>query len=769
MRKIVLAPYVMHQNLLKFYRKDNPFFDVKLMTREELIGQEYGQYKGDVIKYIMKKYAFSYDNCLALMSFIPLLNKNINGFLDIKNDLLNQGFINKNEYLNQSLKNSEIDVYGYSEKDIELKNILDKYGIKFEFIKNKKKNMDSQVTNYETVFNECFYTLNKVAELINNGVDINKIYIFAQNSQYNYFFDKFAPSFGYQVESSDEENYFSTSLASLFLTEYKESESYENAKQQLDTCEDEVVRNEFLSIIEECYDPDLPFELQFDYFVGELKSHKKAKAFHKNVVRIIKQPIFENNAHIFVVGFAQKEFPRSFKDNKIISDVQRREMGLNSSLEEIIINKDVFLDFFNSDNRFYFSYPDRSISEKYFPSPWIKELDLKEVKETFPVKVYSRDMVDFFYAKALDLEALYSEVSDDYFALAKVSKIPYGEYDNSYVRVNALNHEMRISHSYSKIKTYFECPFKYYLSNILKLDEFEGNFYTKTGNLAHKMFEKCFENDFEFNKEFEAEMIKQKYEPEEIPIVENLKNQIKKAVDAVLLHKKYMTNPHFLLEKQASFNLGKHSSVYGIIDKSIIVDNQYLVVVDYKTGSETFNPNYLEEGFSLQLPTYCLLAKNDDELKKYQIIGVFINNVINSKQSEDKKEDELIPSYLRLNGKIVADLDIIEKFDSTIDEDKASSQFIKSVSLKKGTTELKGKGVASKNEIDGYSEIALRKLLEADTNIRNNVFTINPLNIKNTEDACKNCSFRDICFVRPHQIKYVISEKDTDKEGEDDE
>ena len=65
MKKIVIAPYQMHANLLKKYRQENVFSDVKTITKERLINDYYGSIDDSAIPFVMKKYHYSYDNTVA--------------------------------------------------------------------------------------------------------------------------------------------------------------------------------------------------------------------------------------------------------------------------------------------------------------------------------------------------------------------------------------------------------------------------------------------------------------------------------------------------------------------------------------------------------------------------------------------------------------------------------------------------------------------------------------------------------------------------------
>ena len=61
-----------------------------------------------------------------------------------------------------------------------------------------------------------------------------------------------------------------------------------------------------------------------------------------------------------------------------------------------------------------------------------------------------------------------------------------------------LNNELTLS--YSSIDNYYKCAFKYYLNNILKIDEFEETFYTIIGSLFHYVLSKMNNDNFDLDK-----------------------------------------------------------------------------------------------------------------------------------------------------------------------------------------------------------------------------------------------------------------------------
>lgn len=763
MGKIIISPYKMHRQILAESRKENPFFDVKVVSKESLIGEWLGKLEPSSLIYLMKEYKLSYDNARALMPFIPYINEKLPNLFKIKQDLIDKHFIIRNEYLDQFFKNKEIEIVGYSSKDKELIDLLDHFGLSYKFDATQDICEGNEIIKYDTAIDEVFYSLNKIASLIDSGIDINNIYIYSHNESYKYYLEKFSKSFGFSLGIDNSFPIYNTSIVNRLLSEYVRTK---DLNLEID-CSDESLLTAITEIINEVKNTDLSFEQKLDYLIGEFKNTKYQNEKYDNVVKVINSPIYVKDAHIFVLGFTQGTFPVSYKDNRLLSDIQRDLIGMNSSETQTQIDEDLLLQFLSSDNHFYYSYATRSLSEKFFVSPWVETFHFKEVAHSFPEVLYSNDMRDFYYAKYLDLKRYYSEVSPEYYALKDICSIPYGEYNNEYQTVNHFNKDDYMSYSYSQINTYYECPFQYYLSRVLDIDPFEGNFFSKFGNVAHKAFEECDKKGFDFEDVFNSEVLTQEFLDEELPIVENLKRQVKEACEAVLLHKKYMKNPRIITEKNVKFSFAKNSWLSGKIDKSIILDNKYLAIVDYKTGNDSFDEKNIKDGCSLQLPTYCLLAKNDSLLKDYSIMGVFINNVIDTSLTSDKKPEELINPHLRLNGKVVADLDIISYLDNTISGEK--SEFIKGVSLKKDGTFKASNSLASSPEFDEYISIALEKYIEADTNIRSNVFSINPLYKSKSDNACIYCPYRDICFVRSNQRRYLSDKNPEESEDEDDE
>ena len=49
MRKIIIAPYAFHKGLISFLQKNDPFYDAKLITKEDVFASYFGKMSDDAI------------------------------------------------------------------------------------------------------------------------------------------------------------------------------------------------------------------------------------------------------------------------------------------------------------------------------------------------------------------------------------------------------------------------------------------------------------------------------------------------------------------------------------------------------------------------------------------------------------------------------------------------------------------------------------------------------------------------------------------------
>lgn len=763
--KFVLAPRYLHRSLLSILRKDNPFEDIKLVSKEELMKYCFQSVKSEAVIYLMKKYGYTYEVANTYLEFVIYSqdrsdNPKIKHLYEIKKELL------ENDLIVEPLENciyqsQEFDVFNYYENDVELSDIFKHLNITPTYHMNTLNKEDKTLLEFDKVEEETYHVLNKIASLIDSGVNINDIYIFKRNEVYDYYLNKFSSLFGFKINIRDDTKFISLGISKRFFQIYKESQNIEDSLILLkEESKEEPLFEDLKELIKNNLIEDVNFDIQYDYLVNKFAEKNLPFDRYDNAVNVNNSPLFLEGKHIFVMGFVQGQFPKSYKDDKLLNNEELSALNRLNAKDKTKIDEKILLDFLSSKNTFYYSYSKKSIKEKYFPSPLSTVLNLKIDHEKLDYVFYSEDTLKYIYTNLLDMERFYKEKGEDLYKCRGVVAVTYNCYDSSFKYEGKIyNENDKIILSTSSLELYNNCPYHYYLSKVLKLDEDEPTFYQYLGEIAHYIFEHCRDEKFDFEIEF-AEKIKEfPMKTSDLKLLNGkLKSQIKLAVEAIRKRDQFIKNPRFYNEITLTAKLDDNTKVTGRIDSLITINNQYFICIDYKTGSSKINDAHFEYGLSTQLPTYVLLTQEDERFKDYQVVGIYINNVISKSLTDKVEEGELIPKYLKLNGKTLAELGIVSDIDSTIGDGKSS--FINDVNLKKDNTFVsRGSGLISSEEFSSYSNRVREFFLKAASNIRNNNFDISPIYFSDSDHACLYCPYKDICHVKGEQRRIIEKEE----------
>ena len=766
---LVIAPRNMHLDIINYYRKDNPFFDIKVVDKSDLIGAIGYQTRKDTVLHLMSNFNYSYDEAVTYLSFIKTdfvpNNPKLEKLAKLQKELVKSGHLYKSEVSRLLFEHKSALVVGYQEYDNEFKHLSNLLDMKLEFFKFDSTFKVSEINEFSRLEDEVYFVLNEIAHDIDSGRDINDIYIFNRSEEYIYYLKTFSPSFGFNINYPNTYSFIKTGVYSEFKKIYEECKDLTQALDKLEeVCKDDDLYHQFADTINKIRVNDLPYEIESVYLDKELANHYVEEPHYLKAVKVIKDPTLLINKKVYVLGFVQGEFPLSQKDDSYLNESELVYLNKLTNKVKTKIDQDNLLDFFKTTNEFVLTYANKSLDKsKMFVSPLMNYLPVEKVSNPFMDYFYSKDVLRYIACSLKDLNVLYKEKSDRYLATKDLVEPLYNKFDNSFSGASVYKKDSYLKLSTSQLTDYASCPFKYYLSRALNVDPFEETIDSVFGNIVHELLEKSLLDDSYDASAHYDEMIEQSNVSEEIKVLWSLslKDQIMEMIKYVKLHNRYMNNPSFELEKTIDIKLNPITALTGRIDKMVTLNNKSLVMIDYKTGSSgDFDDTYLKDGLSSQLPTYALLAK-ESNYSKYTISGLYINHIYTSKEVE-LKEDELIPKYLRLSGKTIDDYSSFFDFDSTIASGKSS--FVASISSKEEVLTSRA-SLISKETLDEYIKTVKDKYLEVSELIRANKFDISPCDKgKAHTRACLNCSYRDICYFREKQVRYLSAPMEEENE-----
>ena len=380
------------------------------------------------------------------------------------------------------------------------------------------------------------------------------------------------------------------------------------------------------------------------------------------------------------------------------------------------------------------------------------ELDYEIVRPNIECStIYSLAYAKLKLAKCLDDYIKYGIVDRNLKLLYNNINIDYLTYDNRFSGIDTERLLDKLKNglilSYTHVDNYYHCAFKYYLTNILKLDKFENNFNTTIGSLFHYILSICFSDNFDFSYEYDKYIENIDLNAMEKFLLIKLKNELEVVINNVKkLHKETgLTN--MLLEHKISIDKSTIIPVKftGVVDKIMYKEkeNTLVSIVDYKTGNTKINLYNVLYGLSMQLPIYLYLVEKSKKFKNVRFTGFYLQQIlfgeityVPNKTYQQQKEQNL-----KLDGYSNDDTSILEVFIP----DYEDSNFVKSMKITS-----KGFGpyskVLSDSQIFNLVDFVDGKIDEARDKILEGKFDINPKQIGDEKIGCDYCKFRDICF-----------------------
>lgn len=768
---VIIAPVYLHEYFLR-ERVNQPFVEFKLYSKEDFFRYAFFDFDERAVVFLMKEENTSYENAqiyLDNLYFLPReksKDESIRKLQEIKEALERAGLLLHDQYFLKSLANQKIVIYGYSKNDRELISILTELHLEYSLIPIEFEPKTLEVSHFETIEEELRYAFNEIGRLISSGISIDDIYFYSPPSEYEYLLKKMARFYHFPINIRGKNTLISTKIGIDFLSAIKKQTGPLEAIEDLKDHSQDELFHMLESIVLRYKNIGLSHPLLYDFYKNILKSTSLPADAYVHAIRQTESFFYKNNAHIFIVGFNEGNFPKFSKDIDFLSDARKAILGRLTSTEMNEINENNLISFLFSPANIHLSYKDKSLAEMHYRSPLIERLHMKIVSSPISNIDYGNQWSSLRLAQFLDNKTHYQETHAELASFERQISIPYLSFDHSFKYINAFKNDTLIKYSYSSVKTFYQCQFKYLMENVLYLDPFEDNFYTKFGKLAHTVLERKYGGDFEFDKVFSEEVAEIDFDAKETALIIRLKEDLRNVANFNDDHENHMLFLDALCEYRPSFMLTKYAKLNGSIDKVMITgttSQQYLNLIDYKTGNEEFNSNLIKFGYSLQLPIYALLAGNDPVLRDKEIIGLYIQKIIPNKlvRPSGKDAEKFYYDQLKLGGLSTDNTEKLKTFDS----EYSSSRFIKTIRVTKDNLFYKTAKVAPQKFFDQLKEDAKTKVLEADTSIRKNDFRINPKKIDNLETPCKYCSFRDVCFRKDYDI-VSLSSKEASNNGE---
>ena len=784
---ILIIPNNIKNKVLDYINENKLLVNLKIMSFNDLKKELLFDYNEETIYELMKTKGYSYPIALDYIKNLYYLNKDtyeekkLKELLDIKNLLDEKGLLIKNDLFKDLLKSKDtLYVYGFDYINKFNSYLLD---IAKEYIKvdtsynNKYENeYEHKVYSLKTLEDEILFVAEKISDLIASGIPLNKIFIAGIDNEYIFTIKRIFKEYGIPVFLQNETSLSDTVIAKeffdnltndnceLLLNRLKLKYDVENNKNSL------TIYNSLFNLVNKFYFVENILDVK-EIMVEEAQRNKISSTHMKEEITTtsIYDNVFNDDEYVFLLNFNMGVFPKVKKDEDYINDELNIEIK-DTTNEINRLNKECLLKTIKNIKNITITYKNESAIKGYFESPLIAD-NFEVEKIDFTYSKYSDTINKLLFAKRLDSLVKFNYKDPTLPILNNTYNIGYNTYSNDLDQLEAK--QENIIYSYSNISDYYSCPFKFYCSNILKINEFENTPSTFIGNAFHEVFYQYFKNGESIDETYDNYVEKHKNDIEYTPSVEFFTNKLKEELKTVIsiieeqyTHMDETKKQKFedkILTSTEDLNLNTkiNATIKGFVDKYIIINND-AIIIDYKTGSsDKVDRNLFEYGLHIQLPLYMYLLET---LNGYNVAGIYLQKVLNNapKKEVNKSLLELQKNSLKLDGLTTSNISTIEKFDDTLEQ----SENIKAIRIENSGNIGSKKRILYDDQKEELKDIMKTKLEEVINNVYDSKFDISPVYLKGNEDACMYCSFKDVCFKKDKQYNDLALKMNEGEENE---
>lgn len=734
--------------------KQNILLNIKIMNINELIKKLTFNYDDHAILKVIEKENVKYSLAQMYLDNIYYIedkeyqNKKLNKLKEIKeyvkNDLI------YDELFKEYIKNKKINIINHKLTKYE-KKVLENYN--YEEIDTRNNNYDHEVYVFKYLEDEVKYIANKICELIEKGISLDKIKLYNVSTDYELAIRRNFTFLNLKVEFKKNKPLISTIAGKEFISKLGNG-NIEILLEQLKNKYDLKIVNKIINICNNYvwsnYNKTLITEAMRN---TKLKDDK-----YENEIEIIDNLEAMEDEYVFLMGFNEGVIPKTYKDEDYINDTIKMDY-LENTVEKNINSKNETLKNIKNIKNLIITTKLRDNKQTYYVS---NLLEHKKEINIDTLKTYSKLLDKIEYTSYLDDYNKYGIINKKIGPLSNTYQIPYRKYNHEYKQINNLKLNKKLELSYTSFENYNECNFKYYVGKILKLDIFENTFASTIGTLVHSVLEQNLKNNTNIDEIIDKFLSQNELSNKEKFFAHKLREELKKIVK-IIKEQQSMGDLNESLYEQKIVVENQNYNLVGKIDKIMYKkDNDKTIVslIDYKTGNADINLKYKDYGLNMQLPIYIYLI-NHSKLKNIKIAGFYLQKI---HLEVPKKENKLLDDKLKENLKLEGYSNKNKDYLRLIDEEFENSSVIKSMKVKNDGDFYYYSKVLSDDEIEELSNFTEQKLNEAAKKILKAEFNINPKKIGKTNKGCQFCKFKDICYMEDYDIIKIEKGDDDDTE-----
>lgn len=775
--QLLILPNELKKEFLKKRNQEGKLNSLKLMTLQEFIEKITYTYSNETIYYVMKTYHVKEDIAKTYLENTYYVeektyqNEKLNFLVKLKKELKEKKLLKEDTMFQNYIQTHKVGVLGYPYLERYEKSILDTYHVQEIPFDLPKEERIIPCYACNTMEEEIAFVANEIRNLYEKGIPFSKIKLMNVNQDYYHAIQKIFGFYHIPYEKP-KESIYGTLMSHAFLDHLNlpKEELWEFLETHF-TNKETIPLKEQLQAILNHYTWCENLEEVRELIEKELKETFLEEPSFEESVELLPFELFKDSeCYVFLIGCNQGILPKIYQDEEFITDSMKNEVPLSTTTEK---NKLFYLKAIYQIEQLpnlIISYKLNTPFEEYLPSSILRDLKVEEIKpENKSFLHYSKLYDALNYAKELDDFYKYGTMTKTIPIYQKTfSSFPYLSYQNDFTGISkeALFERLKnhLTLSYTALDSYYRCPFRYYVSRILKCDPYEETFPLFIGNLFHSVLKNAFQENFDFEKEWNVYLknSNRSFSFQEQFFLTRLKKELLFDIETIQKQNQEIGLKQQLHEEEVFISYKEEIPVNlkGIIDKIYYdeVEGKLLSsIVDYKTGVLHTDFSSILYGVNMQLPIYYYLLKHHSKMKDASLIGFYLQKIVSEETVLKERETRECQKEksLRFVGYSTNKENLLKQFDSNYQE----STLIKGMKVGKNGFYSTAK-VLSDKELQTLYNIVEKNIQNGISSILKGEFPIHPKVIGTENKGCENCPYSDLCFKKERDKIYLKEQKD---------
>ena len=796
---VVICPQPERTRLLASAFEAGVPLDVTWMTRETLIGRLLGEPGPLALSAAASHLDTIVDIAADMLGPINAVKPGtvpdtprLKTLFDLKDALEREGHLKPAEDAGHVLGNRPVIVSGYPMPDKQFQAVLDTLSETNEVLTLERPSMDDLPVTFEVHedrTSEIVGLAHRIAQRIDGGCPPSKIKVHATDLSDHPMIEVVFSRFGLKADIRQGTALSTLALSKVVFERDPDAKTMRDDHDALRTRLEKHIRpsmeraREITSLILGVTDPylDAPGRLH-DYH--DVLSHTLENTFlppipdSKSIfVGDLTRDIPDVDDHVHVINVNAGTVPKTVHDTGTFSDHELRTLGLDTPKEMNRLASARFLDLIRTQPSIHLSRRRTDRGEPRHPSPLLDAIGR-------PVVFAPKSDPSVSYSKLQDMLTLSSILEENIAYGTTDPRLPslYGTlgrdlptpYDNSFTGLSKDTLETLMTGvktmSYSRLNTYFECPFKFYMSHMLSADPMdEETIQLRLGTFFHDVLKDYVtlpEDDDALRSALEDRLSVYLSDKKDMPETETfvLKESLGQLFGVIRFIRAIEGDSMFDVdhtEQRVSLPLpGKHiKMLVGTIDKILKAGDECntYVLIDYKTGSAHHPLVHVKDGLDAQIVFYLLFLMRTKAHPT--IAGFYYQNIHTNplKAKTVKTYQDLLHEKWRLDGYSLDDPDIVRMIDSRHDERNTFAHY----RLKKDGTPTKHSWIYDHDTLVKMTADFDHLIHQSIKAIEDGRFPVSPATIHTsnvTRPGCMYCPFKDICRLSLNDDRPVASD-----------